>query len=215
MQKTMAEILAWVDEVIPNKIPSTSKYRYMVDNLGDSEFGRYNTEKIYLSTNTSTSVSDYDLPSGVRVEDLIYVGVSNTTYNSTNIIGTTTAFVEYKYKGLRDTIDFGYTDYTTKLRLLPVPIDKLHVLLIYKPMYRNIGAATSDSTTIINAQSPLINWLQMKTAARVCKSMAFPRIDLGNNYEIDAENYMANARINYMNTKRKLSKNNISFKDWW
>lgn len=215
MQKTIAELIAWVDEVVPNKISSTTKQRFISDQLGDSEFRRYNTAKTWYDTYTASGVSEYNLPSGVRVDDLIYLGISNTTYNSTDVLASSTPYVEYKYAGLRDESYPCYTDYTTKLAIKPTPQDAYHMRMIYKPQYRNLPAATSDSTTLIEAETPLINWLQYKIAARVCKSMTFPRIDLGNNYELDAEASMGVARMNYYNRKRRESKTNIGWKDWW
>jgi hypothetical protein len=215
MQKTMTEMLAWVDEVVPNRIPTTSKLRYIAENLGDSEFTKFNSAKTWYDTQTVANQSDYNLPAGVRITDIIYVGISNTTYNSTDIVGSSTPFNEHKYTGLRDDSYPSYTDYTTKLTLKPAPDDAYHMRVIYTPQYRDLGAASSDSTTIIEADTPLMNWLQCKVAARVCKSMAFPRIDLGNNYEIDAETYLGNARLNWYKRKRRESKVNIGWRDWW
>jgi hypothetical protein len=215
MDKTLAQLLAWVDESVPNRIPTTSKLRYIAENLGDSMFAKYNSAKTWYDTYTVADQAEYNLPTGIRVTDLIYVGVSGTTYNTTDVIGTSTPFNEYKYAGLRDDKSPSYTDYTTQIALVPAPDDAYHMRLIYTPQYRDMGCELTDSTTIISADTPLINWLQSKVAARVCKSMAFPRIDLGNNYEIDAESYLGDARLNWYNNKRRLSKTNIGWRDWW
>ena len=61
-----------------------------------------------------------------------------------------------------------------------------------------------------------MEYLQNKLAARVCKSGSFPRVDLANNYEIDAEFKLGIARTHYHNTKfKKQAKRNISYKRWW
>lgn len=215
MAKTIAEIIAWVDEIVPNKVESTTKQIFVRDLLGvGSDVYKYNTELTWHSTKTVANQNEYDLPAGVKVEDLVWLGVSNTTYNSTDVLGTTTPFVEYKYYGLEDTKEGSrYTNYTTQLSITPTPDDAYHMKMIYKPNY---SAASSDSTTVLNLNNPLLEYLQNKVAARVCKSLSFPRIDLGNNYEMEAESKLDRARMHYYNNRHsKYSKRNISWKGWW
>ncbi len=213
MGKTLASIIGWADAIIPNKVASTDKYVLLSDLLGDGEFRRYNyyenTYDFYVSTHTA----EYDLPTSIKVHDITYLGISNTTYNSTNMISSTTPFTEYKLKGTKDTHS-GYFECSTKLAIYPKPNGKFHAQLKYKPYYGPY-TATSDSTTIIVANNNLINYLQYKLAARICQSMAFPRIDLANNFEISAETELSNAKSEYYYVERKRTKNNISYKRWW
>jgi hypothetical protein len=218
MGKAISEIIGWVNEVVPNKVNSTTMQVFLKELLGvGSEVYKFNTELTLNSTKTVANQNEYDLPSGVRVEDIEWLGVSNTTYNSTDVLGTTTPFNEYKYYGLEDEIQgCRYTNFTSQLSITPTPDDAYHMRIIYRPSYAALGVASSDSTTILNLDNPLIEYLQNKLAARVCKSGSFPRIDLGNNYEMEAESKLATARMQYYKIKHvKQSKRNISWKRWW
>lgn len=213
MGRSITDILSWVDETIPNKLPTTSKMQYLSDLVGDGEFKKYNDYVTTYEFATSSGSAEYDLPAGVRVTDLLYVGISATTYNTTNVLKSTTPFTEYKYRGLDDE-GVGYTEYTSQLALVPKPDNSYHIRIKYRPIYGPF-TASSDTTTIITADSPLINYLQHKIAAKVCQAMSFPRIDLANNHEISAEENLATAKMNYFRKKRQLSKKNISYKGWW
>lgn len=218
MGKTITEILSWVDETVPNKIATTSKQRFIQDLLGrGGDVYKYNTELVWQSTATVADQNLYDMPAGVQVRDITYLEVSGTTYNSTDVLGTTTPFTEYKFHGLEDAkVGNRYTNFTTQLSITPTPEDAYHYRYLYKPAYVGPYTATSDSTTVLNMDSVLIEYIQNKVAARVCKSGSFPRIDLGNNYEIEAESKLSNAKMNYYNLKhRTQSKRNISYKAWW
>lgn len=215
MSKSVADIIAWVDEKVPNKVESTSKVIFLKELLGHgSEAYKFNTEVEWYDTATAADTNEYNLPSGVKVQDIVWIGVSNTTYNSTDVLGTTTPFTEYKFYGLEDSkIGSRYTEYTTQLSISPTPDDAYHMRILYKPNYAN---TSSNTTTILNMSGPLIEYLQNKVAASVCKSGSFPRIDLGNNYERDAETKLDTARTHYYNLKfRRQPKRNISWKRWW
>lgn len=215
MGKTIGDIITYVDSVIPNKITEATKIIFLSDLLGEGDFRKFNPEIVQYDTYTVADQSEYDLPASIKVKDLLYLGVSPTTYNSTDVVGSTTLFQIYKYYGQEDSqIGQRYTNYTSQLSLIPTPDDSYHMRMKYRPFY-GAYSASSDSTTIIEADNNLINYLQNKVAARICKSMAFPRIDMGNNYEIDAEMNLNNARLNYYKTRRAESNRNISYKRWW
>lgn len=215
MPKSIAEILAWVDEIVPNKVNSTTKQIFVREMLGPgSEIYKFNTELTYLTTSTVQNQNEYNLPSGVQVHDIVWMGVSNTTHNSTDVLGTTTAFTEYKYYGLEDSkVGSRYTNFSTQLSISPTPDSAYHMKIIYKPSYYT---SSSDSTTVLNVSNPLLEYIQNKLAARVCKCGSFPRVDLANNYERDAQEKLDVAKTYYFsNRHRWYSKRNTSWKRWW
>lgn len=214
MGRTIAQIIASVDEAVPNKIESTSKIKFLSDLIGDGSFRKYNDIETYWDTYTVANQAEYDLPSGVDISDIIWVGISGSTYNSTDSVGSTTIYVEQRYIG-KDDSNIGYTDYTTKLALTYPPDGSYHMRVIYTPTYRSEYRASTDSTTIIYANKPLLNWLEAKLCAKVAKIGSFPRIDLANNYEIEAANYLSEAITTYDYKKRKRSRKQISYRDWW
>jgi len=213
MGKTLESIIAWADETIPNKVSSTAKITLLSDLLGDGSFRNFNTYENEYTFYVSSHTAEYDLPSGIRVSDLTYVGITATTYNTTNVLASTTPFTEYKFQGLHDE-GTGYREYTTKLAITPKPMGKYHAKLRYRPYYGPY-TASSDTTTIVKADNSLINFLQYKLAARICQSMAFPRIDLANNFEMSAEYELSNAKCDYFKRQRALAKKPMSYKRWW
>ena len=215
MGKTLQAIINWVDEVVPNAMETTTKQVFLSDLLGEGDFKNFNTARTYLDTYTVADQSDYDLPTGIKVDDIIRAYVSPTTYNSTDVVGSTTLFEKYTLLGIDSEKSPGFVEYTTQIHLIPTPDDSYHMRLIYKPVYRGNLADTTSLATEILAQKPLIDWLQNKLAARVCKSLAFPRIDLGNNYELEAEEKLSAARLEYYQDRRKRCANKIGWKDWW
>ena len=213
MGKTIETIISWADEVIPNKLSSTSKIAFLSDLLGDGNFRKYNDEELQYDFYVSTHTAEYDMPRGIKIADLTYVGVSATTYNTTNQIRSTTPFTEYRYLGIDDS-GIGYTAYTSKLAFVPKPSGKYHATLKYRPYYGPY-TASSDTTTIIVANNNLINYLQYKLSAMICQAMAFPRIDLANNFELSAEYELMKARTQYYKYKRITGKKHLSYKRWW
>lgn len=213
MSKTLGQIIGWADSIIPNKVATSDKYVLLSDLLGEGDFRKYNSFETVYEFQIGTSAAEYNLPTGIQVPDITYVGVTATTYNTTNVLASTTPFTEYKYIGRNDE-GMGYTDYTSQLAFVPKPTGSYHCRIKYVPFYGPY-AASSDSTTIIHADNSLINYLQYKLSARICQSMAFPRIDLGNNFEISAETELSNAKGEYYRKKRYLSKKTISYKGWW
>jgi hypothetical protein len=214
---TIQSVIDYVDEVIPNKINSTTKLKFVSDLVGrGSEFYKFNYALATYEFKASSSSAEYNLPAGVNAMDIVYVGVSGTTYNSTNLTKSTTPFTEYKYVGIDDLTagKTGWSDYTSQITFGSKFDNSYQAKIVYKPYYGGY-TASSDTTTILDVDTPLIEYLQAKVAAKVCKSMAFPRIDLANNYELEANEKLAKARTNYFRYKRKTSRQNISYRDWW
>jgi len=219
--KTIQNILDWVDNRIPNPLATSNKIIYLSDLIADGEFREFNSRLEYWDTCTVSTGYTYSLPAGVTIKDIRWVGISPTTYNTSNVISTTTPFTEYKYIGLRDPSRPGYFDdkqYSSNnvslMGITPRTTNSYHLRVIYKP-YQGPFTASTDSTTIVNCDDQLYKYLQYKMAAEVCRSLAFPRIDLANNYELEAMQAIGTARTNYYNTRRRTSKRNISYKDWW
>ncbi len=216
MAKTITQILAYVDSKVPNRIATSDKIVLLSDILGDGQFKEYDPTLLYSSTYTSTGSSNtYNLPSGVRLEDVYWLGVTNSTYNSTNLLSSTTLWNEYKFAGIEDTLEgLRYYAYTTQYSLSPPPTDVYHLRVMYTPHYGPYNAS-SDSTTVIDVPNPLIQYAQYKLCAEICKHGSYPRVDLGNNYELSAVEALNEAAFFFHKSRHGNSKRNISWKRWW
>lgn len=217
--KTLGEILDLCDELVTNRISSTTKVKFLNDILHTVR--KYNTKSITLYTDgTAADTQTYDLPSYVSIEDITYLGVSNSTFNTTVIAAnSTTYYVEYKFKGQEDPeVGLRYFEHSTQYGLYPIPDDAYYMKIIYNPYlgpFSSTADPSSDAAVEINVDGHLTNYIQDKLCAKICKSGAFPRLDLANNYELDAMENLNLAMNNYYKTISKKSKRNISYKRWW
>lgn len=220
MAKTLAEILSICDELVPNRVPTTTKVKFLNDILITAR--KYNTEITTLyTTGTVTSTAVYSLPSYIRVEDLTYVGISNSTFNTTVIAAhTTTLYSEYKFMGQDDPeTGLRYWQYTsTSIGITPMPDDDYYMVLKYKPYlgpFSSTADPSSDAAQVINVNDFLTNYIQDKLCSKIAKSMSYPRLDLANNYEMDANENLSLATMNYYKWTQSHQKRRISYKRWW
>lgn len=220
MPKTVGEILDICNELVPNRIGTTTKVKFLNDILATVK--KYNTEITTLyTTGTVTSTAVYSLPSGVKVEDLTYVGISNSTFNTTTIAAnSTTIYLEYKFMGQDDPeVGLRYKEYTSSsIVITPMPDNDYYMVWKYRPPlgpFSSTADPTSDATVTIDVNNFLTNYIQNKLCAKIAKSMAFPRLDLANNYEMDAVEDLNNATMNYYKVNQIKQKRRISYKRWW
>lgn len=212
MTKKVGEIIDYVDEMVSNRVNSTTKITFLNDIMVTAK--EYNTETAILNTTgTVADTQTYDLPAYVKVEDIIWLGVAASTFGTTVIsAASTTVYSEYKFKGIEDAEEgMRYFQHTTQFGLIPVPDDAYYMRIEYMPY---LGPYTSTDTEI-TLNSHLINYIQDKLCSKVCKSAGFPRLDLANNYELDAMEHLNNAKRIYFQTLQQKSKRNISYKRWW
>jgi hypothetical protein len=214
MAKTVGQVTTWVDQMIPNVVDSTTKYIFIEDIFKDIK--EYNTEYVISDTTpTASSQATYSLPTGVTWKDLIFVGISPTTYNTSNIVGSTTPFVEYLYKTRRN-IEQGmqWWEYTsTSIRLSSIPDTAYHMQYRYLPGL--VCNASSDSTTLIPGNDYMVDYIQNKLASQIAKYGSFPRIDVANNYELEAQDKLTKIKIESKKMKLRRLGTAISYKEWW
>jgi hypothetical protein len=220
--KTVADYVSYVNEVVPNNVATTSKYTFLQDILKDIR--DLNTYYETRDTNTSTSASYYNFPTTDMLwSDIQWLGISNSTYNVAISPSTMpySDYTEIKYKGLDEEIDsYQWVETgTSGIILYGLSTENKHWLR-YKCLPTLIfglssGIGSSDSTTVIQVDSLLADYIQNKLAAKVCRSGAFPRIDLGNNYEMEAQDLLARAKLNKRIADTKRAKFKVGYKDWW
>lgn len=214
MAKTVGNIIGWVDAMLPNSVDSTTKMIFIEDIWKDIK--KYNTEYVVSDTTpTASSQATYSLPSGVTWNDLIYVGVSGTTFNSSNIVASTTPFTEYLYRTKRNEEGASqWWEYTsTSIRLSAIPSNACHMQFRYLPSL--VCNASSDSTTVVPANDDMVNYIQNKLAGQIAKYGSFPRIDLANNYELDAQEALIKVKITSKKMKWRQLGYSVSYKEWW
>jgi hypothetical protein len=214
MPKTVGQIINFVDQMIPNAVDSTTKMIFIEDIWKDIK--EYNTEYVTSDTTpTASTQADYSLPTGVSWRDLIGVCVSATTFNTTNVVGTTTPFVEYLYKNSKNA-ESGmqwWENSSSSIRIMGIPDDAYHMRFLYLPSL--VCNASTDSTTLLPGNSYMDDYVQNKLASQIAKFGAFPRVDLANNYEMEAEDKLTRVKIESKKMKWKRRSFKMSYKEWW
>lgn len=216
--KTVGDIINYVDRVVPNNVGSSDKYVYLQDICRDVR--HLNTKYDTWDTNTITSASFYNLPTNINWTDLLWVGVSNSTYDVAISPSTMpySDYQEYKYKGLDESItglqwiesgDTGITLYGLSTQ------NKHWIRYKCLPHLVFCTTSSSDSTSYLNVDDILTDYIQNKLAAKVCKSGAFPRVDLANNYELEANELLSRIKLNKKQFETRTAKRKISYKGWW
>jgi hypothetical protein len=216
--KTVADIIGYVDNVVPNSITSTNKMAYLLDLCRDIK--EYNVNYDTYDTNTSTNLSIYELPSShLTYKDLLWVGVSNSTYDVAVSQSTCpiSDYQELKYKGEDEPIEGRQwiEQGSSSLYLYGLSTENKHWLKYRCIPHLTFGLNSSDSTSKVNVDDLLTDYLQNKLAAKVCRSGAFPRIDLGNNYEMEAQDLLSRVKLSKRILDNKKTGLKIGYKDWW
>jgi len=219
--KTVAQIISYVDGLVPNAIPATDKYGYLSEIIEDIK--EYNTVIGMADTNTDTNVSIYTLPTGINWNDLRQVLLlANTTYaatnTSSNLNNSTTRWSEVFYKGFKDAeLAYQYNEInTSQITLLGLSTEnKHHLRYKYTPSLSFSITGTSDSTTILEMDNCITHYVQDKLAAKVCRSGAFPQITLGNNYELEASEKLTKVKLNKRKADLARSPKKVSYQGWW
>lgn len=217
--KTVGEIINYVDAIVPNAIGSSDKYVFLQDICKDIK--QWNTYYDTWDTNTSTSASFYNFPNAnIDWRDLLWVGVSNSTYDVAVNPSTKpySDYTEYKYKGLDESVKGlqWIENGTSGITFYGLSTQNKHWIR-YKasPSLIFCTTSSSDSTSFIKVDDILTDYIQNKLAAKVCKSGSFPRVDLANNYEMEASEALGKAKLIKRQLETRTAKFKRSYKDWW
>lgn len=212
--KSIADIKLLVDEFIPNRVQSTTKNK-LIDEIART-IRHYTPDVKVWSTQTVANQQVYDLPTHIRVDDIIRFEFSPTTYNSTTVVSSTLYWDFYKFVGYEDRNKSNiFYRGTTKaseserVGINPIPEDVNYIRVMYWDYPQ-----TSDSTDVIE-NDYMTDYIQYKLMARIARIGNHPRIDLSNNYEIEAEAALRKLKQDREKIKLALSPKRISYKDWW
>lgn len=217
--KTVGDYINSVNLAVPNNIATTDKLVFLLDIC--REIKDFNSYYETWDTNTSTSASFYNFPSSdINFRDVQWIGVSNSTYDVA-ISPSTMPYSDYTelvYKGLDESVTGNQwvESGTTGVILYGLSTENKHRLRYKCTPALTFGVATSsDSTTLLKTDDLLTSYIQNKLTAKVCKSGAFPRVELANNYEMEAQELYNKARLYKLQLQTRTAKFKRSYKDWW
>lgn len=212
MAETLGSILSYIDEVLPNNINSTTKINFINDEI--KEFWPYMTSTKLYEFATSSGTAEYVLPTtNTKIEHIVEYGL--TIQTDTNAVTSTTIWGTYSYIGQNEVLEGNrfYDALNNKFGIYPVPDNGYTARIRYRE-YPTILSSSSDSTTVLNLNNDYIKLIKYKALARVAKTGKFPRVDLANNYEMDAKEVERKLKLEAAKNKSRSPRTRWSYQDW-
>jgi len=217
MPKTITDIINYVNEILPNRAQSTTINTFIDDAAKNVRL--WTPDVIDWSTQTVANQQTYNMPSNIRINDIVSFHITQTTYNATTLVTSTLDWREYKFAGYEDRykgdIFFRATTGNSSINadricLSPIPDDVVY----FKALHWDYPNTSMGTTTIIK-NDYLISYIENKVMAKISRMGLHPRIDLSNNYEIEAESYLRLLKQDREKVVMSLSPKRISYKEWW
>jgi hypothetical protein len=97
-----------------------------------------------------------------------------------------------------------------RIGISPIPSDVVY----YKVSYWDYPNTSNGTTTIVK-NDYMVKYLQSKLLSRMCKVGQYPRIDMANNYEVEAMEALSILKREREEVENTMTPNRISYKDWW
>jgi len=216
MPKTITEISDYINEMLPNRVNSTTLVTFI-----DDEFKlirHFTPDYNVWSTETAANTQNYTLPNNIKADDVISFHVSGTTYNAAAVVTSTLDWNKYDFVGYEDRhkggsyfkASTGTANYADIICLNPIPTDITYL----KALYWDYPQTSNGSTTIIS-NDYVVAYLTNKVLSKVARVGNHPRIDLSNNYEIEAGDILNDLKREREKVVARLSPTRKGYKDWW
>jgi hypothetical protein len=211
--ESLSEFLTYVNEVLPNRVNSTTIAKFV--NEESRRMWKYMTNIEYdYSLKTSSGIGLYSLPTACQLDALKSVLVSDST-----AITSTCLFEAYTYVGSDEELEGNnyYAGVNGSIGLYPTPTyTGYNIQLEYQERPTIFGYASSDSTTIFNLDRDYLDLIRYRVMSRVAKSGNSPDVEMGNNYTLEANEIEKKIRLD--NAKKKFDankKNKIGYSEGW
>lgn len=210
MAKTLGQVLSYVHEVLPNSFPTTTLITFVNDEI--RLFWQYLTSTEYYEFQMSSGQAIYSFPTNVKMDQVIENGVliSDTTSSPTS----SAEWTAYTFCGADEELTGSrYFEALDNFGVYPVPDNGYYARLIYQD-YPTL-MASSDTNTQFDLDQDYVDILTYRTLARVAKSGKYPRVDLANNYTLDAKEIEQKMKVKQMNDFTKTARKRWSYKQWY
>jgi hypothetical protein len=209
--ESLADMLSFINEFLPNGMSSTSIVRLI--NIEQNKLSRYlGYNKSDISLKTSSGIALYNLPSDCEIDKINALLVSDST-----AITSTALFSEYSIKGNDEEL-IGNNYYSANngtFGLYPVPENtgnNIYLSYISRPTQFLYG--TSDTTTLFNIDRDYLDIIRYRVMSRVAKAGNNPDVELGNNYDIEADSVERRLKLNRAKKRFALGGKAVSYKEW-
>lgn len=214
MAESLNDVLNYINSLLSNGISTENKVTIINDILKND--WKHFTSTAYHTFNTASSQVYYDMPTNCKVYHIVENGVGVCATASTAATSTT-IYEPYHFIGQDETqesnVFFECSTSTTQIGIYPTPNDVYPARIKYQ-VYPTLMTSTA-TTTVFNVDDDFINYVKNKAMSVVAKSGKFPRVDLANNYEMDAKEILRKVKLRKKQEKTKTSRYRISYQGGW
>ncbi len=209
MGKLVSDIFTYINEILPNAVPTTTIYTFFNDEC--KKYWKYLTDTTQNTTVSATTQTKYSLPTtNIHFWMLRNVFVADSTASSDTVYSS--------YSPANSSVDLPDNSYYDakggKVGLSFNPTsdeDDFPIIFEYQEPPLLIAAA-SDTTTITNFDDDLTEVIVDNICAKIAKYGKFPRVNLTNNYRADG---FANEKQMRLRNEQKKVKDNPAIRwDW-
>lgn len=211
MADTLAQVLSYIGEILPNRVNSTTIVTLINNELRKS--WRDMTSTSLDESYTVANQSIYTLPTGCEFDAIVEKGI--LVADST--LGSTTAnYTQYSYVGADDEpVGNSYCKGLADTFILyPTPTASgypIHVRYQARPTL----FASSDTSVQFDINQDYVDIIKFKVMSRIAKAGNNPDVSLANNYEADAMELEKKLRMRKALERAKTPRRRISYKEGW
>lgn len=209
--KTLGQSLSFINEVLPNKVNSTTIITLI--NNEQRKIWHHMTSTSLYEAYTVANQELYSLPTDCEFERIVENGI--LVGESTNG-STSQSFTPYSYAGKDDNAsDYVYYEgLNDTFGIIPIPtVSNIPIHIRYQP--RPIMFASTDTNTQYNLNEDFIELIELRTMSRICKIGNNPDAELANNYEADANELERKMKVRLARDKAKNNRRRVSYREGW
>lgn len=211
MAETLQQYLNYISEVLKNKVNSTTIITFTNNEI--RKLWRDMTSTKLYEMYTVADQELYTLPTDCVFEMITENGilVGQSTQGSTN-----QSYQTYRYGGKDDyASDYVYYEGTSNLfGILPVPEvsnKPIHIRYQAKPTL----FASSDTAVQFDITEDYIDLIRFRVMSRIAKTGNNPDIEMGNNYQMEADELEKQMRLRKARDKMKSNRRRVSYREGW
>lgn len=208
---TLGEVLDYIDTVLPNSLTTATKVIFINDEI--KELWRDMSPYEIYEFDTVENQTFYDLPTNTKFDQIYEDGLKIAT--TTGSVNEDTLYNTYSFCASEDELT-GYRFFDgleSNFGIYPEP-DSIYDAKLKIIQYPTLYAVT-DTSKVIGLDRDYIKLLKLKVLSRVAKSGTFPRVDLANNYYMDAVELEKKMKYYSKYQKHKDKRHSASYKEGW
>jgi len=209
--ETLGEILSYLDVILPNSLETLTKIVLINDEI--KEIWRDMSPYYIYSFTTVEGQMFYNLPAYYRFDQIYEDGLKIATTEGT--VTEDTIYNTYSFCASEDELS-GHSFFDgleDNFGIYPEPDGEYNAkikLVRYPDLYDE-----TNTSEVVDLDRDYIKLLKLRVLSRIAKSGSFPRVDLANNYYVDALELEKKMKYYNKRSKFKDRRHSTSYKDGW